>query len=188
MIRHPWKDSLLSDGWPSKDRKEIRRVAADPLSEVSWTPTGSSPFPTINSKPAYDHWSLSALASLINSPPPSPSSLPLEIASRLKEKEWPTPERVPEQQLACLESTYWLISDPESNDLHDEWRKGKGTWETVGRAMRFQPGLRRMAEDYAREMFGVGWGEEVPPVRLFTPARWVGGRQCRRLKKWGSGC
>jgi hypothetical protein len=65
------------------------------------------------------------------------------------------------------------VEDAEGSDLHDEWRRGRGTWDKVGRYMRFQPGLSRMAQDYAREMFGVGWDEEVPPVSVLSATNQV---------------
>ena len=44
-----------------------------------------------------------------------------------------------------------------------------GTWRAVGRYMRFQPGLVKMSEDYLRDVWGLGWDEDIPPVRVLIP-------------------
>ena len=69
---------------------------------------------------------------------------------------------LPDDQLACMDSTYYALVDPERYDLGDEWRSGMGTWSAVGRYMRFQPGLVRMARDLLRDIWGLGWGDDVP--------------------------
>ena len=118
-------------------------------------------FPTIDSAPAFDRWSLPALVDVLNA---LPGTLPPSSAARLSEQGWPEPERLPDDQLACMESTYWLVEDAENISLHDEWREGKGTWDKVGRHMRFQPGLVRVAGDYLRDVWALGWEEEIPNV------------------------
>lgn len=105
-------------------------------------------------------------------------SIPYDSHVRLGERNLPIPEHLPRDRLACMDSTYYALRDPERNDIGREWRQGIGAWQAVGQYMHFQPGLVRMARDLMREMWGLKWGDEVPEYMAVHIRR--GGRSDQR--------
>jgi hypothetical protein len=71
---------------------------------------------------------------------------------------------VPNDPFGCIHRAYYLHMNPEIEDVHDDWRNGIGAWDEVGRYLKFQPGLVRMAEDLTRSLLDVKAGEQIPAV------------------------
>lgn len=74
----------------------------------------------------------------------------------------------PDDHVACLDNTYFMLTDPARGGLHDEWRAGYGVWHHVGQYMRFQPALQQITDDFLRDLMGVAWNDPVPLVSLLS--------------------
>jgi hypothetical protein len=74
------------------------------------------------------------------------------------------PEMVPDNHVACVDVTMFMLVEPERWDVTHEWVAGDGAWQAVGRHMRFQPHWLNLAEVYLRRTFGVAEGDAIPPV------------------------
>ena len=74
------------------------------------------------------------------------------------------PDVLPEDHVACIDSLYWVMEDPDRGNLHLEMQGGTGMWGLVGKYMRFQPGLVKLAGDYLLHAFDLPPGSPVPQV------------------------
>jgi hypothetical protein len=74
------------------------------------------------------------------------------------------PSVLPDDHLACVDSCYWMLESPDKDDMHGEWRKGLGVWQTVARHAPFRAELQDLAKAALRDLFGIKRTEAVPPV------------------------
>lgn len=68
----------------------------------------------------------------------------------------------PDTQIVCLD-TFFGFTDSVHLDVGNEFRRGTGTWATVGKYMRWQPPLEEMGRGYVRGLLGLGATDPVPP-------------------------
>lgn len=131
--------------------------------DIEWTPLPTRVYASIPSPTPWDV-SLSRTADVLNSFSRPGDTLPPDSISRLEELDRAPSSMQPENQITCVDRTYFLHSDPEHYDVLDNWRDGVGVWKEVGKYIRFQPALERIAMDLLRFLMGLKWDEEVPPV------------------------
>jgi hypothetical protein len=104
--------------------------------------------------------SMDMLAKFLENPPAYPDEDSLQTMEKFS---LPIPDVLPDPRLACLDLVYFYHVEPKRFGIIDEWRAGQGVWQAVGKHMRFQPGLVRLAEGYLRHAFGVAQGQPIPP-------------------------
>lgn len=91
--------------------------------------------------------------------------LPAETIERLETLGRLPSTMQPDDPLTCLDRAFFLHTMPNS-EIRNEWRQGIGAWDAVGKYLKFQPGLVRLAEDLVRQLLDVKWDEPVPLVCL----------------------
>jgi hypothetical protein len=91
-------------------------------------------------------------------------AIPAESIELLKNRALPVPSHGPSDRLAAVDMVYHFLERPSKIGLLSEWSEGLGTWATVGKHMRFQPGVVKLAESYLRMVFGLSEGASIPPV------------------------
>lgn len=91
-------------------------------------------------------------------------TLPLSTIARLSELDMPPSDMAPDDPIGCVTELYYAHLHPETEDIQDDWRNGVGAWAEVGKYLKFQPGLERLARDLVGELMGIGAGKDIPPV------------------------
>lgn len=92
-------------------------------------------------------------------------ALPIGTIQRLAEMNT-TSRLSPTDIYTCIDRTFETCEDPTKQDMAQDWLEGVGAWKQVGTHMKFQPGIQRVADDFLRYIFGIGWKEPLPPVRV----------------------
>ncbi|GFZ52406.1 hypothetical protein JCM24511_10179 [Saitozyma sp. JCM 24511] len=72
------------------------------------------------------------------------------------------PSVLPDPRLFCIDEVFWYIEQPQRWHRHAEWLSGTGGWAAVGKHLRFQPALVRLADDYLLHAFGLRPDETLP--------------------------
>jgi hypothetical protein len=72
----------------------------------------------------------------------------------------------PEDPLGCLHRAYFMHGAAGTADPGTDYKLGTGGWGEVGRYLKFQPGLHKLADDLLRYLLKVPPGQSVPPVSL----------------------
>lgn len=90
-------------------------------------------------------------------------SVPEESLEMLDALGTPRPELLPDPHLFCTDDMFWYRRESDLRDVGQTWNAGEGVWAAIGRHMRFQPSLVRLADDYLRHVFGLQAGDDLPP-------------------------
>lgn len=118
-------------------------------------------------KPDHTQPSLPLIAEALNAYSKPTDTLPADVIARMEELKLPPSTMSPDDPLGCVNRLYYAHMNPGEDDVHDDWRRGVGAWEEVGKYLKFQPGFERLAGDLLRGLMGVKEGIEVPPVSFF---------------------
>lgn len=115
-------------------------------SDVEWTPL---PTKVYADKPQPTPWdiSLDRTAEVLTAYSKPGDQLASSSVDRLRDLGLDPSTMRPDDQLACIDRTYFLHNDPEHCDVQDSWREGSGVWAEVGRHIGFQPAVERLAWD-----------------------------------------
>lgn len=130
--------------------------------EIQWT---ALPDTAYHDSPAYPYLSGHGLAEAIAAYSKPGDRLPPSVLAKMKAHGLEPSQMKPDEQINCLDHAFALYVDPNSGHAA-EWAAGEGVWKAVGRWVKFQPGLVRIAEDLLRHLFGIDWSQPVPPVSL----------------------
>jgi hypothetical protein len=130
-----------------------------------------APLPiNVNPDKRWDRFSIPLTAEAIRNYSVPGARLPESTVARLHELGEVTGIS-PDDQYTCLDRTYWMVDAPHNEDLHHQWRNGVGAWAAVGRHLKFQPGIHQIADDFLRDLMGLSWDAEIPPVSQSSLAR-----------------
>lgn len=146
-------------------------VSVTPIGSVSFADDGAdaepewTPIPQEHVRAGGLQPNLRDTTSLLRIRPPGQDfTLPPGSQTVLTRLNVTQPEMVPDNHVACLDVTMFMMVEPERWDVTGEWVAGDGAWQAVGRHMRFQPFWLNLAEVYLRRTFGVAEGDAIPPV------------------------
>ena len=75
----------------------------------------------------------------------------------------PEPAIPPEDHVSFIDSLYYFVEQESRWDLHREWTNGQGTWNRIGKHMKWTAGIEEIRDMYLRKLFDIPYGE-IPPV------------------------
>lgn len=102
------------------------------------------------------------MANLIHSD--HPLNIPEESLELVKTKHLDEAAKPPDHDIACVDFVYFMVTQPKRFEIRTEYLNGDGSWNQVGRHMRFQPSLVALAEEFLRYAFALRAAEAIPPV------------------------
>jgi hypothetical protein len=94
------------------------------------------------------------------------NTLPEGSAAILQNYSLPKPELLPENHVGCLGNTYFMLEQGDRWGIRDEFREGQGVWNSVGKHMRFQPGIQELRDLYIKQIFGLKYRDNIPGVSI----------------------
>jgi len=69
---------------------------------------------------------------------------------------------IPDQQVACVDSTFGFSDQVSRYDVGNEYRLGLGAWARVGQHLHFKTEIQRMADGYLRQLLNVRSAGPIP--------------------------
>lgn len=90
-------------------------------------------------------------------------AVPEESLQTLDQLDRQRPSVLPDPRLFCIDEVFWYIDQPQRWHRHAEWHSGSGAWAAVGKHVRYQPALVRLADEYLLHAFGMGSDQSLPP-------------------------
>jgi hypothetical protein len=92
-----------------------------------------------------------------------PPAVPEESLQTLDRLHRHRPSVLPDPRLFCIDEVFWYIDQPLRWHRHAEWVSGSGAWAAVGKYVRYQPALVRLADEYLLHACGMGPDQPLPP-------------------------